>query len=475
MTEALSATSVVSPPVEKAGRGAAVPDRAGSFLSAVHSAATPAEPTLAPHPFYNGEMHDPEAATRFWGKDGFGADDFLDIVNPLHHIPLVSGFYRQLSGDEISPASRLAGGALFGGPLGFASALMTGVIEESTGASIGETIVAMVTGEDVPPPPERTAEDLAAIAPASGKVGVTDPNSLIAWTTPRALGTAGGPAGQTLASSTPPSPAGDLIAWTTPRNLGADTPAASRTAKPAAPGETIATISSRPPAPATGGAASSTALPAGQVAQLAAARPGGGPGINPVDLLPDRQPSPLAFARTLLESAPSGSIPTPPPTATRGIIAAEERERQREKSLPDPLSAVLTARSQVPRAGAVPGLDARRATPELAAARPPVEKAPLSELSAASDETALARRRDAARRGLIGATPDATAAETAHVAGKRGAPPERQSASTLESARRRATGTPVPNSMVPKAMMNALDKYETMVQQRNGGAPEPDA
>jgi hypothetical protein len=59
--------------------------------------------------------------------------DLLDIVNPLQHIPGVNILYRELSGDTIKPAASIAGGALFGGPLGFASAILTAAFEELTG------------------------------------------------------------------------------------------------------------------------------------------------------------------------------------------------------------------------------------------------------------------------------------------------------------------------------------------------------
>ncbi|MEQ8427368.1 MAG: hypothetical protein RLT87_12835 [Gammaproteobacteria bacterium] len=51
-------------------------------------------------------------------KHGFA--DLLDIINPLQHIPLVGSIYRHITGDEIKPVMKIAGGALFGGPLGAA-------------------------------------------------------------------------------------------------------------------------------------------------------------------------------------------------------------------------------------------------------------------------------------------------------------------------------------------------------------------
>ena len=48
--------------------------------------------------------------------------DFLDMVNPLQHIPVVSSVYRAATGDSINPVSRISGDALYGGVLGLASA-----------------------------------------------------------------------------------------------------------------------------------------------------------------------------------------------------------------------------------------------------------------------------------------------------------------------------------------------------------------
>ena len=48
--------------------------------------------------------------------------DFLDMINPLQHIPVVSSVYRAATGDSINPVSRIAGDALYGGIFGLASA-----------------------------------------------------------------------------------------------------------------------------------------------------------------------------------------------------------------------------------------------------------------------------------------------------------------------------------------------------------------
>ncbi len=93
----------------------------------------------------------PGGKQEFFGKDGFGFFDFLDIINPLQHIPILSGLYRKITGDEISPGARLIGSSMFGGPIGFAAALANVVVEESSGTDIGGHFFAMVDGDGEEP------------------------------------------------------------------------------------------------------------------------------------------------------------------------------------------------------------------------------------------------------------------------------------------------------------------------------------
>ena len=80
-----------------------------------------------------------------FGKDGFTFFDFLDIINPLQHIPVISTIYRAITGDQIDPGSRIAGATLFGGPLGGALASMDVAIKHKTGLDIVEHSVTFFT------------------------------------------------------------------------------------------------------------------------------------------------------------------------------------------------------------------------------------------------------------------------------------------------------------------------------------------
>ncbi|MCF4167514.1 hypothetical protein L2U69_17845 [Zavarzinia compransoris] len=74
---------------------------------------------------------DPEAS--------FG--DFLDIINPLQHIPIVSSIYRGITGDEIGPVARIVGGALYGGVVGAGVAMAGALVEQVAGEAPDELVV----------------------------------------------------------------------------------------------------------------------------------------------------------------------------------------------------------------------------------------------------------------------------------------------------------------------------------------------
>lgn len=80
---------------------------------------------------------------RFFGPDGFDGDDLIDIVNPLHHLPIVGMVYRQVTGDRISPGAKIVGGGIIGGPAGLISSMVRVGIERTTGQSLGGHVAAL--------------------------------------------------------------------------------------------------------------------------------------------------------------------------------------------------------------------------------------------------------------------------------------------------------------------------------------------
>jgi hypothetical protein len=126
-----------------------------------------------------------------FGADGFTFLDFLDIINPLQHIPVVGTLYRSITGDEIDPGARIAGGTLFGGPIGTVVAMADVTIEGSTGQDMGEHMMALFGGEEgdtpadnktvmlanSPPPAEfvtAAGEQISATSPISTNAEVLD-------------------------------------------------------------------------------------------------------------------------------------------------------------------------------------------------------------------------------------------------------------------------------------------------------------
>jgi hypothetical protein len=77
---------------------------------------------------------EPSRWSQLFGDDGLSFRDVLDLVNPLQHIPIVGNLYRKLTGDTLDPALRVAGGALFGGPLGALLSVGSLVVEQGHGA-----------------------------------------------------------------------------------------------------------------------------------------------------------------------------------------------------------------------------------------------------------------------------------------------------------------------------------------------------
>lgn len=85
-----------------------------------------------------------QAATASPVKDPYAFKDVLDIINPLHHIPIVGSLYRSVTGDEIKPASQIIGGSLFGGPIGAVTATINAISEMQTGSDINDRAMSMV-------------------------------------------------------------------------------------------------------------------------------------------------------------------------------------------------------------------------------------------------------------------------------------------------------------------------------------------
>ncbi len=102
----------------------------------------------------------------------FGAEDgepsfwdFVDVINPLQHLPVISTLYRDITGDKIGVGARLVGGALFGGVLGLGAATANCLLEESSGRDLGGHALAMLRGDESDSMKKDGATQLAAATP----------------------------------------------------------------------------------------------------------------------------------------------------------------------------------------------------------------------------------------------------------------------------------------------------------------------
>lgn len=108
------------------------------------------------------------------GRDAsLSFSDFLSIINPLQHIPIVGTLYRAITGDTIKPAPKVIGGFLFGGPLGLVSSVFNAMIEQTTGKDLGDQALALFRPGSQEPSPDAAPQFAAAqpdIAPLSRRL-----------------------------------------------------------------------------------------------------------------------------------------------------------------------------------------------------------------------------------------------------------------------------------------------------------------
>jgi hypothetical protein len=120
----------------------------------------------------------PAAAAPAAGADGdLSFWDFIDIINPLQHIPIVSNIWRAVTGDEIRPQAQVAGDILFGGPIGLVTGALNAAVQGISGRDVAGHLLALLSpsegagGEGTDP---ATAAVIAAATPAEA-VAMAEP------------------------------------------------------------------------------------------------------------------------------------------------------------------------------------------------------------------------------------------------------------------------------------------------------------
>lgn len=262
----------------------------------------------------------------FFGEDGLTFGDVLDIVNPLQHIPGVSTVYRAMTGDDMSQGARLAGGALYGGPVGFAGALANNVSEELTGDDIGGAVMAALSDD-----PAGTAIAAAGTATPS-PVSMDDAAIAAAAVAPAATGsTQSGPVAPVSAQA---PLAGNPFYASQPTGapFAAIPPAGSSPIQVIAPvgaQARLAETSQPPPAAANPATAAATGVPelSPQAAEIL------------MRMSQQTAPSMPATTEIVSQTASQGQAITPPPP----VAATAPREAPSTASATAPVGSTQTA------------------------------------------------------------------------------------------------------------------------------------
>jgi hypothetical protein len=108
--------------------------------------------------------------------EGATFGDFLDMINPLQHIPIISTIYRAITGEHIKTFPKVAGDLLYGGVTGFLGSLADSIFEKVTGKSVGDTVLAFAEGLFSP---SHGAPATAVANAAAPRIAVHAPTSLL--------------------------------------------------------------------------------------------------------------------------------------------------------------------------------------------------------------------------------------------------------------------------------------------------------
>lgn len=151
------------PPVTVAPAAPAAPGPPPSLATSPAPAA-PLEPPPASEPLLarstgpadGGPPLGPDEAEPIPGEMTFR--QFLEGLNPLHHLPGIGMIYRAATGAEIHPVMRVLGGAAFGGPVGMVVAAVGAAFEATRPMErLGATLAGRPDPMLAPPLPARAA------------------------------------------------------------------------------------------------------------------------------------------------------------------------------------------------------------------------------------------------------------------------------------------------------------------------------
>lgn len=147
-------------------------------------------------------------------EPGFSFGDFIDLINPLQHIPIVSDIYREITGDSIRPDVKATGSAFYGGPIGLVSGLARAIVtaEMDAGQAPGaNAIAARPENDEIPATNPESTPNPARPEPAQGQAQETHLAAASAPNGAQMEPTVETSASDALLNDTPVSPIEDLI------------------------------------------------------------------------------------------------------------------------------------------------------------------------------------------------------------------------------------------------------------------------
>lgn len=264
--------------------------------------------------------------------------DFVDIVNPLQHIPVVNTIYRELTGDSIKGVSRVIGGGIFGGVIGLVAGIGSAIVAETTGKDPGEHVLAMLTGSDDKTPATTTGNTAVADAAPPSAGANSAPAAAAMAATPAAIPAT--PAASSQPAAVPTAPAATAVAMTEPAAAGdvlmpaarASAPAQRRLGEPEArsfpvPKRTMGLVP-RPVPVATGPAANIDKTPVQRAAaQLAAEKASARPTASQVPPQTEARTLPKPQAQTAAWP-PNGPAQVPPELVADMMMNALDKYKQ---------------------------------------------------------------------------------------------------------------------------------------------------
>jgi len=149
--------------------------------AAARAASTPGKtPDSMPGPADAVSNIEADDGFKLFGNDGPSFGDLIDVINPLQHIPLVGTLYREIAGDTLDHAPKVAGNTLYFGPIGALTSVVDVFVEETTGKDVGGHVMG-VLDEDRE---ENGLAGRSAVPGDAGSVGRAAPSASTASVDP---------------------------------------------------------------------------------------------------------------------------------------------------------------------------------------------------------------------------------------------------------------------------------------------------